>query len=49
MARGDKIGGLRLINSVNRDRSVFIIDNDVVLVMQYYKSLAYFDSLKVIL
>lgn len=48
MARGDEIGGLRLVNGVNRDRSVFVIDGDVVLVTQYHKSLAHFDSPKVI-
>ncbi|KAL2201601.1 hypothetical protein CC79DRAFT_1351830 [Sarocladium strictum] len=48
MARGDEIGGLRLVNGVNRDQSVFVIDNDVVLVTQYHKSLAHFNSPKVI-
>ncbi|KAL2211178.1 hypothetical protein CC79DRAFT_1353329 [Sarocladium strictum] len=48
IARGDEIGGLRLVNGVNRDRSVFVINGDVVLVTQYHKSLAHFDSPKVI-
>jgi superfamily II DNA helicase RecQ len=47
-ARGDEIGGLRLINGINRDRNVFIVDGEVVLVTQYHKSLAHFDSPKVI-
>ncbi|KAL2207014.1 hypothetical protein CC79DRAFT_1332834 [Sarocladium strictum] len=48
IARSNKIGGLRLINGVNRDRSVFVIDSDVVLITQYHKSLAHFNSPKVI-
>jgi len=39
---------MRLINGINRDRSVFVIDGEVVLVTQYHKSLAHFDSPKVI-
>jgi superfamily II DNA helicase RecQ len=46
--RGPEITGLRLVNGINRDRSVFIIDGEVVLVSQYHKSLAHFDSPKVI-
>jgi hypothetical protein len=33
---------------VNRDRSVFVINGDVVLITQYHKSLAHFNSPKVI-
>ena len=47
-ARGEEITGLRLVNGINRDRNVFIIDGQVVLVSQYHKSLAHFDSPKVI-
>ncbi|KAK2684336.1 hypothetical protein QWA68_016833, partial [Fusarium oxysporum] len=47
-SRGEEITGLRLINGINRDRNIFIIDGEVVLVMQYHKSLAHFDSPKVI-
>lgn len=46
--RGEEITGLRLVNGINRDRSVFVIDGEVVLVTQYHKSLAHFDSPKVI-
>ncbi|KAG7406728.1 putative ATP-dependent DNA helicase Q1 [Fusarium oxysporum f. sp. rapae] len=46
--RGEEITGLRLINGINRDRNIFIIDSEVVLVTQYHKSLAHFDSPKVI-
>jgi hypothetical protein len=46
MARGDEIGGLRLVKGVDRDRSVFVMDGSVVLVTQYHKSLAHFDSRK---
>ena len=46
--RGPEITGLRLVNGINRDRSLFIIDGEVVLVSQYHKSLAHFDSPKVI-
>jgi hypothetical protein len=48
LSRGEEITGLRLINSINRDRNVFIINGEVVLVTQYHKSLAYFNSPKVI-
>ncbi|KAF6525709.1 hypothetical protein HZS61_011504 [Fusarium oxysporum f. sp. conglutinans] len=47
-SRGEEITGLRLINGINRDRNIFIIDGEVVLVTQYHKSLAHFDSPKVI-
>ncbi|KAM0362018.1 hypothetical protein ACHAO7_011321 [Fusarium culmorum] len=47
-SRGEEITGLRLVNGINRDRNVFIIDGDVVLVTQYHKSLAHFDAPKVI-
>ncbi|RFU71790.1 recq family helicase, partial [Trichoderma arundinaceum] len=47
-ARGDEIGGLRWVNGINRDRGVFIIDGEMVTVTQYHKSLAHFDSPKVI-
>ncbi|KAJ4175931.1 hypothetical protein NW767_015620 [Fusarium falciforme] len=47
-SRGEEITGLRLVNGINRDRNVFVIDGDVVLVTQYHKSLAHFDSPKVI-
>jgi hypothetical protein len=48
LSRGEEITGLRLINSINRDWNVFIINGEIVLVTQYYKSLAYFNSPKVI-
>ncbi|GKU10132.1 unnamed protein product, partial [Fusarium langsethiae] len=47
-SRGEEITGLRLVNGINRDRNVFVIDGDVVLVTQYHKSLAHFDAPKVI-
>lgn len=47
-ARGDELGGLRWVNGINRDRGVFIIDGEMVTVTQYHKSLAHFDSPKVI-
>lgn len=47
-SRGGEITGLRLVNGINRDRNVFVIDGEVVLVTQYHKSLAHFDSPKVI-
>lgn len=47
-SRGEEITGLRLANGINRDRNIFIIDGEVVLVTQYHKSLAHFDSPKVI-
>ncbi|KAF5239309.1 hypothetical protein FANTH_10012 [Fusarium anthophilum] len=47
-SQGEEIIGLRLINGINRDCNIFIIDGEVVLVTQYYKSLAHFDSPKVI-
>lgn len=47
-SRGEEVAGLRLANGINRDRNVFIIDGKVVLVTQYHKSLAHFDSPKVI-
>ncbi|KAF5544142.1 recQ family helicase [Fusarium napiforme] len=47
-SRGPEILGLRLANGITRDRSVFIIDGQVVLVTQYHKSLAHFDAPKVI-
>ena len=47
-ARGDEFGGLRRANGINRDRGVFVIDGEVVLVTQYHKSLAHFDSPKVV-
>lgn len=47
-ARGTEITGLRLVNGINRDRSVFVIDGEVVLVTQYHKSQAHFDAPKVI-
>lgn len=37
-SRGPEITGLRLVNGINRDRNVFVIDGEVVLVTQYYKS-----------
>lgn len=46
--RGEEINGLRLVNGITRDRNVFVIDGEVVLVTQYHKSLAHFDSPKVI-
>jgi superfamily II DNA helicase RecQ len=45
---GEEVTGMRLVNGINRDRSVFVIDGEVVLVTQYHKSLAHFDSPKVI-
>jgi superfamily II DNA helicase RecQ len=39
---------MRLVNGINRDRSVFVIDREMVLVTQYHKSLAHFDSPRVI-
>ncbi len=39
---------MRLVNSINQDQSVFVIDREVVLITQYHKSLAHFDSPKVI-
>ncbi|SCV61242.1 uncharacterized protein FFFS_15811 [Fusarium fujikuroi] len=47
-SRGPEILGLRLANGITRDRSVFIVDGQVVLVTQYHKSLSHFDSPKVI-
>lgn len=47
-SRGEEINGLRLVNGITRDRSVFVIDGEVVLITQYHKSLAHFDSPKVI-
>ena len=47
-SRGEEITGLCLVNSINRDRNVFVINKEVILVTQYHKSLAYFDSPKVI-
>jgi superfamily II DNA helicase RecQ len=47
-SRGEEITGLRLVNGINRDRNVFVIDGEVVLVTQYHKSLAHFDSPKVV-
>jgi hypothetical protein len=47
-SRGEEITGLCLINGINRDRNVFIINGKVILVTQYHKSLAHFDSPKVI-
>lgn len=47
-ARGEEVTGLRLVNGINRDRNIFIIDGQVVLVSQYHKSQAHFDSPKVI-
>jgi superfamily II DNA helicase RecQ len=47
-SRGEEITGLRLVDGINRDRNVFVIDGEVVLVTQYHKSLAHFDSPKVI-
>lgn len=47
-SRGEEITGLRLVNSINRDRNVFVIDGDVILVTQYHKSQAYFNSPRVI-
>lgn len=46
--RGEEIAGLRLVNGINRDRNVFIIDGEVVLITQYHKSLAHFDFPKVV-
>ena len=43
-SRGEEITGLRLVNSINRDRNIFVIDREVVLATQYHKSLAHFDS-----
>ncbi|KAL2211173.1 hypothetical protein CC79DRAFT_1347853 [Sarocladium strictum] len=48
IARGNEIGSLRLVNGVNHDQSIFVINSDVVLITQYHKSLAHFDSPKVI-
>lgn len=47
-SRGEEITGLRLVNGINRDRNVFVIDGEVVLVTQYHKSQAHFDSPKVV-
>jgi hypothetical protein len=47
-SRGPEITGLRLVNGINRDRNVFVIDGEVVLVTQYHKSQAHFDAPKVI-
>ena len=47
-ARGNELGGLRLVNGINRDRGVFVIDGEVMLVTQYHKSLAHQDTPKVI-
>ncbi|KAM0185122.1 hypothetical protein ACHAPI_012282 [Fusarium lateritium] len=47
-SRGEEIIGLRLINGINRDRNIFIIDGEVILITQYHKSLAHFNSPKVI-
>ncbi|KAH8645567.1 hypothetical protein BGZ61DRAFT_542699 [Ilyonectria robusta] len=44
--RGPEITGLQLVNGINRNCSVFIIDGKVVLVSQYHKSLAHFNSPK---
>ncbi|KAH8649525.1 hypothetical protein BGZ61DRAFT_469592 [Ilyonectria robusta] len=44
--RGPEITGLRLVNGINRNCSVFIIDGKVVLVSQYHKSLAHFTALR---
>jgi len=30
--RGEEVTGMRLVNGINRDRSVFVIDREVVLV-----------------
>ncbi|WKT53731.1 Helicase superfamily 1/2, ATP-binding domain, partial [Fusarium oxysporum f. sp. vasinfectum] len=44
-----KWAGIRkYLKLVKRDRNIFIIDGEVVLVTQYHKSLAHFDSPKVI-
>ena len=47
-SRGEEITGLRLVNGINRDRNVFVIDGEVVLVTQYHKSQAHFDSPRVV-
>jgi hypothetical protein len=47
-SRGEEITGLYFINSINRDWNVFVINGEVVLIIQYHKSLAYFDSPKII-
>jgi hypothetical protein len=47
-SRGEEITGLHLVNGINRDRNVFVINGEVVLVTQYHKSLAHFNSPKVI-
>ena len=47
-SRGEEITGLYLVNGINRDRNVFVINGKVVLVIQYHKSLAHFDSPKII-
>lgn len=47
-SRGEEIPGLRLANGINRDRNVFVIDGEVVLVTRYHKSQAHFDSPRVV-
>jgi hypothetical protein len=47
-SRGEEINGLHLVNGITRDWNIFIIDGEVVLVTQCHKSLAHFDSPKVI-
>jgi hypothetical protein len=32
LSQGEEITGLRLVNGINRDRNVFVIDGEVVLV-----------------
>jgi hypothetical protein len=47
-SRGQEILEMRLTNGINRDRSIFIIDDDIVTVIQYHKSQAHFDSPRVV-
>jgi len=47
-SRGEEITGLRLVNGINWGRDVFVINREIVFVTQYHKSLAHFDSPKVI-
>jgi hypothetical protein len=46
--RAEEMLGLRLANGISRDRNVFIVDGQVMLVSHYHKSMAHFDSPKVI-
>ncbi|KAH7110378.1 recQ family helicase [Dactylonectria estremocensis] len=46
---GEEITGLHLVNAINRDCNIFVINGEVILITQYHKSLAHFDSPKVML